>query len=165
MKVVSNSTALVHLSAAGRLELLRELFGELYIPEEVYHEVVIAGAGKPGSSEVQTADWIKRLAVKNRLAWSMLNIMLGAGEAACIVLAIEVGADLVILDDRRARLQALAHGLKITGTIGVLLMAGKEGRLDFRQALDELLATGFRLHPGEYQRILSLWQSENRTDK
>ncbi len=160
MKVVSNSTALVHLSAAGHFDLLRELFGELYIPEEVYHEVVIAGAGKPGSSEVQNAPWIKRLAVKNRLACSMLNTMLGVGESACIVLAIEIGAELVILDDRRARLQALAHGLNITGTIGVLLRAGKAGRLDFPQALDELLATGFRLHPDEYQRILRLWHSE-----
>ncbi len=77
MKVVSNSTAMVHLSAAGHFDLLHELFGELYIPEEVYHEVVIAGAGKPGSSEVQNAPWIKRLAVKNRLAWSMVNTMLG----------------------------------------------------------------------------------------
>lgn len=66
MKVISNSTALVHLSAAGRLNLLQELFGEIYIPEEVYHEVVIAGAGKPGAVEVQTADWIHTLAITNR---------------------------------------------------------------------------------------------------
>lgn len=160
MKVISNSTALVHLSATGRLNLLRELFGEIHIPEEVYREVVILGVGKPGAAEVQAADWIRTHAITNRLALAMLSATLGIGEAACIVLAVEKGADLVILDDRQARLQAQAQGLRITGTIGILLMAAKQGRLDFREALDELLATGFRLHPDEYQRVLNLWQSE-----
>jgi predicted nucleic acid-binding protein len=160
MTVVSNSTALVHLSAMGRVDLLRELFEEVYIPEEVYQEVVVQGAGKPGAAEVQAAPWIKTQAVTNRLAFAVLNATLGAGEAACIVLTAEMGADLVILDDRLARLQAQTQGLKITGTVGILLIADEQGRLNFQQALDDLLATGFRLSPTEYQRVINLWKAK-----
>ncbi len=87
VKVVSNSTALVHLSAIGQLDLLHRLFGHIYIPEEVYQEVVIAGAGKPGAAEVEAANWIETRHVTNQLALSLLKVTLGSGEAACIVLS------------------------------------------------------------------------------
>jgi uncharacterized protein len=160
MTVVSNSTALMHLAAMGRLDLMRESFAEIHIPEEVYQEVVVKGTGRPGATEVQSAGWIKRGAVTNTLAFSILHATLGAGEAACIVLAVEIGADLVILDDRAARLQAQAQGLIVTGTVGILLAADAQGRLDFKEALDDLLATGFRLHPFEYQRVIDLWKAK-----
>src|SRR5947209_4168376 len=106
MIVVSDSTALMHLAAMGRLAVLRDLFLEIHIPDEVYQEVVLRGAGRPGTAEVQAADWVKKRALTNTLAFSILHAALGAGESACIVLAAEMGADLVILDDRAARLQA-----------------------------------------------------------
>ena len=55
MKVVTNSTPLIALSKINRLELLREVYRSIYIPEEVYTEVVVNGVGKPG---VASADWI-----------------------------------------------------------------------------------------------------------
>lgn len=159
MIVVSNSTALVHLSAVGRLNILQDLFSEMLIPEEVYYEVVIAGAGKPGAAEVAGAAWIKTRQVANQPALALLKSILGAGEVACILLAVETVADLVILDDKAARQYALTQGLSVVGTIGCLLEAGRLGRLDFEQALADLLATGFRLHPNEHQRILNLWRA------
>ena len=45
-------------------------------------------------------------------------------------------------------------GLKITGTIGILLLASADGKLDFKKAIDELMAVGFRLSEKEYKRIL-----------
>lgn len=159
MKVVSNSTALVHLSAIGQLDILRQRFGEIYIPEGVYHEVVVAGAGKPGAVEVAQAAWIHTATVTDKTALALLRSVLGAGEAESIVLALEMSADLIILDDKAARQFALAQGLRVSGTIGVLLEAGKRGEIDFVFAMEQLLATGFRLHPREYQRILDLWQA------
>jgi predicted nucleic acid-binding protein len=158
--VISNSTPLVNLSAMGKLGLLRQLFGEIRIPEDVYQEVAILGQGKPGSTEVEMAEWIKKENVIDRIAVSTLNIRLGVGESACLILAIELGADLIVLDDRSARLEAQSLGLKISGTVGVLLRADKKGMIDFGTSLDELLATGFRLHPNERERILQLWQSK-----
>ncbi len=52
MKVVTNSTPLIALSKINRLELLREVHRSIYIPEEVYTEVVVNGVGKPGAAEV-----------------------------------------------------------------------------------------------------------------
>jgi predicted nucleic acid-binding protein len=160
MTVISNSTPLVHLSAMGQLELLRQFFGEIQIPEEVYQEVVIKGQGKPGCKEVERAGWIKRVVVKDRLAVSALNNRLGIGESACLILAVETGADLLILDDRSARLEAQGLGLKTTGTIGILLSAAERGLLNFETSLNELLATGFRLSPKERERILHGWQEK-----
>jgi len=158
MIIISNSTPLVHLSAMGRLDLLRQLFGEVIIPEEVYQEVVILGRGKPGSEEVGMAEWIKRQDVKDQLALSTFNTRLGKGESACLVLAIELSADLLILDDRSARLEAQALGLKITGTIGALLRADERGLINFAESCDKLLTTGFRLSPRDREHVLQLWQ-------
>ena len=93
MIVVSNSTPLIHLAAMNRLKLLPQLFGEIVIANEVYEEVVLKGAERPGSSEVQSATWIKRHAIDNSLACTILQNNLGAGESATIVLALELNAD------------------------------------------------------------------------
>ncbi len=159
MIVVSNSTPLIHLSAMGKLDLLPHLFGEIVIAEEVYEEVVLKGADRPAASEVQSAKWIQRRAIKNKLAGTILQNSLGAGESATIVLAIELDADLTILDDRSARIQAQARSIKITGTIGILLMAAERDIVHFQQALDDLLTTGFHLSAREYQRVINLWQA------
>lgn len=163
MLVVSNSTPLMHLPAMGELDILRVLFGEIHIPEAVYEEVVVRGAGKPGAVEVAQADWVKRHRVDNTLAVLMLQDQLDPGEAECIVLAVEIGADMVILDDGGARLDVEARGLKVVGTVGVLLRADEEGLVRFPEALDALLATGFRLRPSEYRRVLDLWRAGRPT--
>ncbi len=160
MIVVSNSTPLIHLSAMGRLDLLPQLFDEIVIANEVYEEVVLKGQDRPAASEVQAAKWIQRRAINNRLACAILQHSLDLGESATIVLAIELAADLTILDDRLARNQAQALSIKITGTVGILLMAAEQGIVHFQQALDALLATGFRLSAVEYQRVINLWQAE-----
>lgn len=159
MIVVSNSTPLIHLSAMGSLDLLPQLFGEIVIAEEVYEEVVLKGANQPAASEVQSARWIQRQTINNRLACTFLQNSLGAGESATIVLAIELDADLTILDDRSARIQAQARSIKITGTLGILLMAAERDIVDFQKALDDLLATGFHLSAREYQRVIGLWKA------
>jgi predicted nucleic acid-binding protein len=159
VNVVCNSTALVHLSAIGQLDLLRRLFQRVCIPEEVYREVVVASLGRPGAVEVQSADWIETRQVANQIALSLLQTVLGSGEAACIVLALEMEADLVLLDDRLARVQAQQQGLKVAGTVAVLMLAAERGDVDFPAALDDLLATGFRLSGREYQRVIDIWEA------
>ncbi len=59
MSVVSNASPLINLARVEKLDLLRQLYGELFIPEAVWHEVVIEGVGQPGADEVKTAIWIK----------------------------------------------------------------------------------------------------------
>jgi uncharacterized protein len=162
MKVVSNATPLIHLSAMGRLDLLEVLFREILIPGEVYEAVVLQGGERAGSVEVDKADWIRQSQVPNRAVLQALQVTLGAGEAACIALAGSISADLVILDDKLARLHALSQGLKITGTVGILLKCAERGILNFEAALGDLIATGFRLSPQEAKRIIELWVQQRR---
>ena len=61
MKAVSNSSVLISLSLIGRLELLRDKFGKIYIPKAVWKEVVVDSEGEPGSEEVRKANWMKLL--------------------------------------------------------------------------------------------------------
>lgn len=155
MIAISNSTPLIALAKINQLQLLKDYFGEILIPEEVYDEVVRRGAGLAGASEVGSCTWIVRAQAMNRLAVEALSISLDRGEAEAIVLASERDA-LLIIDDGDGKKAAKQLSLKVTGTIGLLLMASEDGKLNLRIALDDLRAAGFRLSTKEYQRILSL---------
>ncbi len=155
MIVVSNSTPLIALSRISKLGLLKEYFGETYIPREVYDEVVTRGGHLSGAKEVASSEWIKVVDVNNKVAVESLGLVLGKGEAEAIVLAKEKG-DLLIIDDGDGRRTAESLDIKITGTIGILLLASKDGKLDLKKTLDELIETGFRLGDKEYERILSM---------
>jgi len=105
MKVVSNSTPLIALLRINKFSLLREYFGEVYIPKEVYEEVVTRGGNLFGAEEVASAEWIKIENVKNRIAVESLSIALDKGEAEAIVLAREKDGMLVIDDGDGRRLR------------------------------------------------------------
>lgn len=161
MIAVSNSTPLIALSKINRLNLLKEYFHDVYIPEEVYDEVVRRGGELAGASEVASCNWIKVQQVKNRMAVETLSLTLDMGEAEAIVLSKEMDA-LLIIDDGDGRRTAELLGLKITGTVGILLLASQEQKLDLKRAMDDLRAVGFRLSDTEYERILSLRDGYSR---
>src|SRR6266481_10068349 len=89
----------------GCLDFLNRVFPRVYISNEVHHEVVVAGAGLPGASEVSKAEWIevKRLQNPAGLHSAQRKYGLGPGEMSAILLAKELGANPVLLDDYRAR--------------------------------------------------------------
>lgn len=155
MNVVADSTPLISLSAIGALNLLQSLYGEIIIPEAVHREVTVAGM--PGAVEISRALWIKRQSVTDRVAVEGLlrKARLDDGESEAIVLAIEIKATLLLLDDREARKYAKRQRLPVSGTLGVLLAAKAHGLISsVRPALDNLLATGFYLAPREYRNAL-----------
>ncbi len=154
VSIVSNSTPLVALARIRRFHLLSELFNIINIPQAVYHEVVVAGKGRPGAAEVENADWIIQHHVKNSDLVTFLRISLDAGEAEVIALAKELNADLVLLDDSDARSIARSVGISFTGTIGILLRYYQGRNADFKDALDELLMQGFRLSKETYIKVL-----------
>lgn len=94
----------------------------LYISTEVYNEVVIAGAGMPGSSAVSRAEWIRVSAVHDTeaLADAMASIGLGAGETSAVQLAKELGIELVLMDEWRGRRLAKQAGLAVVDSGGAL---------------------------------------------
>jgi len=153
MVVVSNSTPLIALSKIGLFELLKEYFGEITIPNEVYEEVVTRGSNLFGAREVSNSDWVKVVEAENKLAVDTLSVHLGKGEAEAIILAKEKNT-LLLIDDRDGRTMAANFGIRITGTVGLLKLFAEDGRIELKKTLDELMASGFRLSLKEYEKII-----------
>jgi len=82
----------------------------------VWTEVVEKGKGRPGCKEVKDANWILINEVKNILGIEALKHEIGIGESETIILAKELNADLVLIDDRIAKEIAISMGLNVTGT-------------------------------------------------
>jgi len=120
--VVADSSPLVILAKLGCLDFLNRIFPRVCISAEVHYEVVIAGAGLPGASEVSKAEWIEVKAVQNPAGVysAQRKYGLGPGEMSTILLAKELGANPVLLDDYRARQLAKAEDLEILGRVGLL---------------------------------------------
>ena len=157
MIVVSNSSPLISLSAIGLFDLLHTLFVTITIPEAVYQEIVVQGQGRPGANEVANAGWITRRAVIDYQAVQHLidTTRLERGESEAIVLATELTADYLILDDLAARRQALEQSLPVIGTIGIFVLArAKQLIPSVKQAMDALRATGKYIHDDVYNEVL-----------
>jgi uncharacterized protein len=122
VSVVADSSPLVILTKLGCFDFLNRLFPRVYISPEVHYEVVIAGAGMPGASEVSKAEWIEVKAIQDPagLYSAQRKYGLGPGEMSTILLAKELGANPALLDDYRARKLAKAEGLEILGSVGLL---------------------------------------------
>jgi uncharacterized protein len=133
MAVVSDSSPLIALGRIGQLSLIRRLAGPIVVPPAVAHEVY--GADAP-------PDWIHVQSLGSSVA---VGASLGRGEQEAIVLALELGARWILLDDLPARRSAARLGLRVVGTVGVLLAAKRSGLVDeIRPLLDALDAAEFR---------------------
>ena len=162
MRIISNASPLINLARIGKLDLLRELYGKLLLPEAVWHEVVIDGAGQPGADEVEGAIWIERRVAKNKQLVQALKQELDAGEAEAIVLALEEGADWLLMDEHLGRETAHHLKLRCIGLVGVLLAAKNKGLISaIKPCLDALRdLASFRIKDSLYTRIL---RDENET--
>jgi uncharacterized protein len=156
MIVVSDTTPLIGLASIQRFDLLRQLFGELFITQAVYDEAVVAGREVGGAKrEVSTAAWIKSMQVKDRLAVDVLLDELDLGEAETIVLARELGADWVLMDEKKGRRKLTQMGLQKIGTVGVLLKAKQIGLIPvIRPELEQLQQRGFGISQAVIDAVL-----------
>jgi len=119
---VSDAGPVIHLSWIDHLSLLDRLYGEVLLPDAVHDEVLAAPPETPGVEAIQEALNRGRLR-----AVPLALTALGAGEREAILLAEQVGADLLITDDAVARRTASARGVRSTGTLGVLKDARMHG--------------------------------------
>ena len=128
-KVIVNSTPLIALCKADRLDLLRRLYDEICIPEAVFREVT--EKNDTVKSQIAACSWIHIEAVNETQNRKMYKAKLHNGEVEVMILAQEhIGDHLVVIDDRAARRTAEYLGLTLTGTMGVLLKAKQRGLLD-----------------------------------
>jgi len=101
------------------------LYGEIFIPQEVFNEIE-AGKNKPYYTNLSKIDWINIEKIQNPKSFSYF-LDLDQGEAEAIILATEIEADLILLDETLGRFHAKHTGLKVTGTMGVLMKAKQLG--------------------------------------
>ena len=137
------------------MDLLKALFDRIVIPQAVYDEVVLRGEGEPGSREVDEAKWIETRQVEDRLAVNLLREALDAGESEAIVLAQELNAGFVLIDEALARRKARLIGLRMTGTLGILLMTKEAGLVPAVELLLlELRQTDFWMSDRVYRDVV-----------
>jgi uncharacterized protein len=153
--VISDSTALIGLSKIRKIDLLKQIYKEIFIPEAVFAEVVGKGKGRPGVKEISHSVWIIKKTVKDDRYVEMLMSEIGRGEAEVLVLGKELNADWLIVDDERARTAAVSAGFNIIGIAGILLLA-KQLKLipSIKPLLDDLKAKNFRLSDKIYKELL-----------
>ena len=156
MIIVTNTTPLIGLAMLGRFELLQQLFGEIYIAQAVYDEAVVGGREIGGAKyEILSASWIHTIKVKDRLAVEVLLDELDLGESETIVLAHEIHADWVLMDEKKGRRKLDQLGLRKIGTVGILLKATEVGLISIiRSELEKLRSKGFSLSNGLIKAVL-----------
>ena len=144
MIIISDSSPLISLAIIGKLNILARLYEEIYVPTAVYEEVV--KSNKPFAKELKSFLRGKTKSVKNKMAVDILLSDIGAGEAEAIILALEQHPDVILIDDLKARRFAKIKGLTVMGTMGLLLMAKKEGLIEeIKPLLSDLLSNNIRI--------------------
>ena len=121
--------------------LLKDQFREVWIPQAC-HEELRAEEELPGTRAVRDAQsngWLQVRQVEDQPLVQVLLRDLDRGEAEAIALAVETNASQLLLDEREGRDAAKSLGLRVTGVLGVLLRARREGSLaSLREAMAEL---------------------------
>lgn len=155
-KVIVNSTPLIVLGNIGNLDILRELYEEINIPKAVLEEIT----NKNDNAKLnllQNLNWIKVLEVEDKRNRKMYQSKLHDGEVEVMMLANEISADLLIIDDNAAKKTAKFLGFAVTGTLGVILKAKAEKVInEVRPILNKMLKKGFYVSPKVLEMVLRM---------
>ncbi|MBN2445033.1 MAG: DUF3368 domain-containing protein [Spirochaetales bacterium] len=159
MIYVCNTTPIIAFSKIGYIELIREVFGTIIVPEAVFKELTEYGQERPGANEILNADWVTIEKVKNKEYVDFLKTSLDNGEAEVIALAYEKKAFLAIIDEKIARRIAMQMGINIIGSIGILLKAKKQGIIkEIKPYWDNMIRCGIRYNKKFYSELLKRTQ-------
>ena len=143
MIVVSDSTPLITLMKAARLEILHALFGEVLIPNAVFVELTRNEAFRDEAEIIRRSSFIRTVTVGNAEYVAILQRATGLdrGESEAIICADELKADLLLMDESAGRRVANNMHLPVAGSIGVLVKAFQSGLIsaaEAEQALDRI---------------------------
>lgn len=152
--VVSNTTPLISLAGVGLLDLLHVIYNEIWIPDTVFAEYQAGQATHPGSPDISNLPW---LLIHPAISHPNAPDNLDAGEAAALALALHSSAQLVLLDERRARREAARLGLPVAGSLTVLLEAKRRGNIaQVGPILEKMVAQGRRISASLRLHVLAL---------
>ena len=161
MIVVSNTSPICYLVLIEAVDLLPQLYGEVVIPQAVRDEL-----GAPGSPLVlrqwieNPPVWLKVESVPTSIDESLKD--LDKGEREAILLAQTEKANLIILDEQRARAIATNRGLTVIGILGVLYQAALQDLVNLFEAIERLKTTNFRVSTKLLESLLVRYQEERK---
>ncbi len=153
--VIVNTSPIIYLSSINKISILKDLFQEVIIPDAVKREVGSGGKDSFGFNEIKNEEWIKTQKIKNILAKACLLTDLDEGEAEVVVLAEELTASTIIMDDKLGRKIARLRGFNVIGTLRLLVLAKGKGLItEVEPLLKKLKEAGFWLNEDLYKDIL-----------
>jgi predicted nucleic acid-binding protein len=145
MIVVSDASPLNILARIDCIEVLPLIFGTVYVPPAVLNELSTPTTPEPVRKWLAAKpSWLRVEAPRHLDPSLKLD---DAGEAEAISLALQLHADFLLADDRKARKTAQARGLKVTGAVGVLELAAARRLIDLPESFSKLRGTDFFIDP------------------
>jgi len=159
MIVISDTTPLISLMKIESLDILEKMYKKIIVPKAVCDELIINVDYQSEIDIIRKCTFLQTKIVKENLSVSLLQkqLKLDLGESEAIVLANSINADLIIIDERKARRMAKDIGLNVTGTLGILVEAKQRGLVkELRPLLDKLIKNEIRISKRLYQDILEL---------
>jgi uncharacterized protein len=142
MNVISNTTPFISLASIGKLNLLKEIYKKIIIPEAVIEE--IEQGGEIYVSNLRLSDWVHIIPNINGIDDNLL-FQLDYGERQVIINAIKMENSIVLIDDKIARNIAEYLGIKVKGTLGVLVEAKKRLLIpSFKNDAEKMKSNGIR---------------------
>jgi predicted nucleic acid-binding protein len=153
--IVSDTSCISYLLQINLLHLLQIIYGEIIIPDAVNEEILQLKNKGHNLSEFKNANWIKICQANNLSNVNDYKYILDKGELEAISIAIELKADLLIIDEKLGRIVATNIGFDITGLVGILITAkSKNLILSVKDALDKVILLGCRISEKLYNIAL-----------
>ena len=152
--VISNTTPIISLIKAEKLNLLKDLFGKVVITETVYRELTFQKDLRHETDQIDNSDFIivaEDSSFLKHIKHVMEGYGLDKGEASVIAFSKEVHPDIVLMDEHKGRRVACDLGFEVMGTIGVLNIAAKEQLIDYNmvvEAVRKLKENNIRIKDG-----------------
>jgi predicted nucleic acid-binding protein len=164
MLVVADTSPLNYLIRLGHPEVLQEIYGRVLVPEAVLVEMRHPEAPEEVRSwALAPPDWLEQVRVRQLDA--TLAVELGAGEREAISLALEVRADVLLIDERAGRVEAEARHIPVAGTLAVLLQASLRGYFNFPETIQQLRQFGFRVSQDVEAVMLARYEAARQSAK
>lgn len=159
MIVVSDTSPLLSLIYIDQLHLLPLLFKEVVIPEQVDKELQGSKLSAEQKQNLRLLTWLSVITPANTTAVkNLITTNLHLPEAQAIILAKELHADFILIDEQQGRAIAKTQGLTIVGVLGILLQAKQQNYItSIKELMDILIQkTGFWISPTLYEQLLKL---------
>lgn len=156
MIVVSDTSPITYLLQINHIHLLPQLFHSVVVPVRVYEELCEIEEQKAWLNSA-AATWIEVKQVSDKDLVQQFNVILDSGESEAIVLAKELKAEIILIDEWKGRTIAIEQGLAVTGIMGVLLEAKNQSLISaVKPAIDNLIQKSFRISENVYKEVLLL---------